>query len=125
MREKLDECERLGGDVNQRLRRYLAEINSLNQDVGRLLRRIDELGLREKTLVVFSSDHGPAPCRWKLITAGRKHTEIQLFDLSTDRGEQRNVFSKSPEIAQDLRAKINAWNATLPKEYVHARSNED
>ena len=45
------------------MRAYLADIFSLDEDVGRLLKRLDELGLRENTIVVFSSDQGAAPIR--------------------------------------------------------------
>jgi len=37
---------------------YLAAIETLDQSVGRLLRRLDELKLRDNTLVVFLSDNG-------------------------------------------------------------------
>lgn len=37
---------------------YAAMISDLDSYVGRVLHRLDELGLREKTLVVFSSDNG-------------------------------------------------------------------
>ncbi len=37
------------------------DVYSLDLQVGRLLRKIDELGLRDNTIVVFSSDQGPAP----------------------------------------------------------------
>jgi arylsulfatase A-like enzyme len=37
---------------------YAAMITRLDREVGRVLAALDELGLRERTLVVFSSDHG-------------------------------------------------------------------
>ena len=37
---------------------YFGEISHLDAAVGRLLSKLDELGLRENTLVVFTSDHG-------------------------------------------------------------------
>ena len=38
--------------------RYLGEVTLLDSQVGRLLGKIDELGLTEDTLILFSSDHG-------------------------------------------------------------------
>ena len=38
--------------------RYLGEIALLDAQVGRLLGALDEAGLRENTLVIYSSDHG-------------------------------------------------------------------
>lgn len=37
---------------------YFAMISQIDAQVGRLLSTLDELGLRENTLVVFTSDHG-------------------------------------------------------------------
>lgn len=38
---------------------YYASVTDLDVQVGRLVKRIDELGLRENTYIVFSSDNGP------------------------------------------------------------------
>jgi N-acetylgalactosamine-6-sulfatase len=40
---------------------YSAVVTDMDKHVGRLLDRLDELGLSANTLVVFSSDNGPAP----------------------------------------------------------------
>lgn len=61
MREKFAQVRGLGGDVDAAMRNYLGDVSSLDDDIGRLLAVVDDLGLREHTLVVFSSDHGPAP----------------------------------------------------------------
>jgi N-acetylgalactosamine-6-sulfatase len=58
MRAKFDEVRQAGGDVDDALRRYLADVESLDDIVGRLLKRLDELGLRDNTIVVFSTDQG-------------------------------------------------------------------
>ncbi len=38
---------------------YAAMVTRLDRDIGRLLALVDEFGLREKTIVVFTSDNGP------------------------------------------------------------------
>lgn len=38
---------------------YAAMITRLDREIGRLLAMVDEFGLREKTIVVFTSDNGP------------------------------------------------------------------
>ena len=63
MREKFAMCKARGGDVSEHMRRHLADIYSMDEDIGRLLKRLDELGLRENTIVAFSSDQGPADIR--------------------------------------------------------------
>ena len=43
---------------NESLRGYYAAVTAMDAGVGRLLDRLDELGLSESTLVVFTSDNG-------------------------------------------------------------------
>lgn len=239
LREKFALVRKLGGDPVERLRSFLADVKSLDDEVGRLLRRLDELGLRENTIVVFSSDQGPAPLRdpseskkkagandtgdvrlnamgavgpfrgskhtqfeggvripfivrwpgqvkaarvdvqsvlsgadwlptlcaitgvkiaaadfdgedaspawrgaafsrtkpllwktsslkspaairdgqWKLHFPGSKRDDLALYDLATDPGEATNLIAKHPDIVKRLTAKIESWQATLPKEY--------
>ena len=40
------------------LKGYFAAITALDLNVGRILERLAELGIRENTLIVFSSDNG-------------------------------------------------------------------
>lgn len=47
---------------------YRAVITSIDKQVGRLLNKLEELGIAENTLVVFSSDNGPSPV-WGIDTA--------------------------------------------------------
>ncbi|HEY2414505.1 MAG TPA: sulfatase-like hydrolase/transferase [Pirellulaceae bacterium] len=63
LREKFALVKQLGGDVNDHFRRYLADVYSMDEDIGRLLKRIDDLGLKDNTIVVFSADQGAAPLR--------------------------------------------------------------
>jgi N-acetylgalactosamine-6-sulfatase len=237
MREKFANCKKQGGDVSQHMRTYLAEVKSLDENVGRLLKRLDELGLREDTIVVFSSDQGPAHIRdggggdlrlnamgfagpfrggkhnqyeggvripfivrwpghvpagrtdeksvlsgadwlptlcaltgakinaadfdgedasvawlgrdfvrtkpllwktsapqtpgtiregkWKLHYPNSKRTELELYDVITDPGEQHTLVKEHPDIVKRLSAKLEAWQATLPKRYDKTDTKED
>lgn len=58
---KFDQCVKIGGDLNQSMRQYLGDVYQIDRNVARILKTLDELGLRENTIVVFYSDHGPAP----------------------------------------------------------------
>ncbi|MEM8913896.1 MAG: sulfatase-like hydrolase/transferase [Planctomycetota bacterium] len=69
MQHKFDECEQIGGSIDAGMREYLAEVHALDSHVQRVLQTIDEMGLRDNTIVVFSSDHGPAPV---LLVGGKK-----------------------------------------------------
>ena len=58
MHDKFNDVRQAGGDVDDAMRRYLADVESLDDSVGRLLKRLDELGLSKNTIVVFSTDQG-------------------------------------------------------------------
>ena len=44
--------------VKQLYREYYASVSSVDRNVGRLLTKLDEWGLTERTVVIFTSDHG-------------------------------------------------------------------
>lgn len=45
-------------DVRQRMRDYLSSVTCVDRNVGRLLALLDQRGLADSTVVVFTSDHG-------------------------------------------------------------------
>ena len=62
----------------------LAMMENLDANVGRVLQRLDELKLREDTIVIYFSDNGPNGSRWNGGMKGVKG--------STDEGGVRSVF---------------------------------
>ena len=59
--DKFDVCRNEWGlSVNACMKNYLADLWSLDAAIGRLLKKLDQLGLSENTIVVFASDQGPA-----------------------------------------------------------------
>ena len=58
--ERFDTAEKLGGNLAIGMRKYLGDVYSLDAQIGRLLKKVDDLGLRENTIIVFSSDQGPS-----------------------------------------------------------------
>ena len=48
---------------SQTAKNYAAMVTMLDRDVGKIVALVDRLGLREKTLIVFTSDNGP----WGLL----------------------------------------------------------
>ncbi|MGH9837525.1 MAG: sulfatase family protein [Blastocatellia bacterium] len=44
--------------VKQLTREYYASVHSVDRNLGRLLARLEELGLADKTIILFTSDHG-------------------------------------------------------------------
>ncbi len=59
------------------LEAYYASISYMDAQVGRILDTLDELGLRENTIVIFSSDHG------YLLGEHHKFQKQHLFEEST------------------------------------------
>ena len=58
---KFDICrDEWGLSVDDCMKNYLADVWSLDAATGRLLKKLDQLGLSENTIVVFTSDQGPA-----------------------------------------------------------------
>src|SRR5207253_3487939 len=60
----------------------LAMCENLDRNVGRILRKLDELNLTENTIVLFFCDNGPNSARWNGGMKGRKG--------STDEGGVRS-----------------------------------
>ena len=59
------------------LEAYYASISYMDEQVGRVLEALDELGLRKNTIVIFSSDHG------YLLGHHHKFQKQHLFEEST------------------------------------------
>ncbi|TWU58382.1 sulfatase family protein [Rubripirellula reticaptiva] len=238
MYDKFNAVRKAGGDVDDAMRCYLADVQSLDDNVGRLLKRLDELGLRENTIVVFNSDQGadmtkaslgglrfnqmgfngpvrggkhthweggvrvpwivrwpghvPAgrtdktsvlsgvdwlptlcaitgikinankfdgedvsaawlgqgphlrakPLLWKTSSPGsesyiregqwklrhptrRNGGEVELYNIAADPAESSNVADQHPDIVKTLSAKVQTWVASLPKDYVKTKDQED
>ncbi len=66
----------------QHIRAALAMCENIDWNVGRLLAKLDALGLRDDTIVVYFSDNGPNGFRWNGGMKGRKG--------STDEGGVRS-----------------------------------
>jgi arylsulfatase A-like enzyme len=49
---------------------------------------------------------------WKLVEQLEDHS-IELFDLSTDSGETKNLVADQPKIAQELTEQLHAWQKRI------------
>ncbi len=71
-----------GGGTDGHARAALAMCENIDWNVGRLLAKLDELGIADNTIVVYFSDNGPNGVRWNGDMRGRKG--------STDEGGVRS-----------------------------------
>ncbi|MDD7985020.1 arylsulfatase [Lentisphaera marina] len=58
--------------VNNHLKAALAMCENIDYNVGRLLKKLDDLNLSEDTIVLYMSDNGPNGDRWNGGMRGRK-----------------------------------------------------
>ena len=63
MQKKFDQSFAIDEDLDESMRQYLGDVYQIDLNVGRLLKALDDLGIANNTIVVFSSDHGPAPVK--------------------------------------------------------------
>ncbi len=91
MQHKFDECLKIGGDLDESMRQYLGDVYQIDLNVGRVLKVIDKLGLRDNTIVVFSSDHGPAPVILRKKGA-RKYSNNMLGYAGKFRGGKHSLY---------------------------------
>lgn len=90
MQHKFEECLQIGGDLDESMRQYLGDVYQVDRNVDRLLKTLDELGLRDNTIVVFSSDHGPAPVLTK--KGARKYSNNMLGYAAEFRGGKHSQY---------------------------------
>lgn len=84
MQHKFDESEQIDADLDTSMRQYLGDVYQIDLNVQRVLQTIDDLGLRNNTIVVFSSDHGPAP-----VVLGKKGVREYSKNMLGYAGEYR------------------------------------
>jgi uncharacterized sulfatase len=77
--------------VKQWYRDYYASVHAIDRNLGRILGKLDELKLRERTIVVFTSDHG-----YMLGHHGLRHKGNAHWYIGGARGPKRpNMFEES------------------------------
>ena len=98
---------RANRNLPTRLHKYMSMIANMDWNIGRLLRVIDELGIAENTLILFTSDNGPeinagsggpfqggkrvlmeggirVPAIWQWKGTIPANTSTSIFGMSTD-----------------------------------------
>ncbi|PRY20862.1 arylsulfatase A-like enzyme [Aliiruegeria haliotis] len=65
-------------DLKKDMATYYGMMSFLDREVGRILNRLDELGIADNTLVVFTTDHGHFLGQHGLVAKGPFHYEDML-----------------------------------------------
>jgi arylsulfatase A-like enzyme len=65
---------------------YAAQVTRMDAEIGRLIQALDETGLRERTLVVFTSDHGAT------FESGNQGTSAYHDSNRPFRGQKRTLW---------------------------------
>ena len=73
----LPDPEQASDEVLDRLARSYAMISNIDDNIGRLMARLDAMGLAENTIVVFLDDNGPDRDRYNAELRGRKGSTLE------------------------------------------------
>jgi arylsulfatase A-like enzyme len=68
------------GDGPPPQQRFRAVLRELDRQVGRLVAAVRELGLEERTLIVFAGDNGPEPSFNRVRTGGLRGMKWSLYE---------------------------------------------
>jgi arylsulfatase A-like enzyme len=60
---------------------------------------------------------------WKLTEFFEKG-DFELYNLSEDPGETRNLYEEKPKIAEELRADLSAWRTAIKADIPTERNPE-
>ena len=75
--DNLLELKKSGEDIDLGMRKHLGDLSHLDEQVARLLQVLDELGMADDTIIIFTSDNGPHGVGSAGIFRGAKHS---LYD---------------------------------------------
>ncbi|MEM9478151.1 MAG: sulfatase-like hydrolase/transferase [Verrucomicrobiota bacterium] len=117
MQKKFDECEKIGGDLDASMRQYLADVWTIDRNVDRLLAKLDELNLRENTIVVFTSDHGPAPVLLGSKKESKEFSENMLGYAGEFRGGKHDSYEGGVRVPFIIR-----WPGQVKADYTDTTS---
>lgn len=98
-------------------REYLASVHSVDRNLGRILEALDAQGLRDNTLIIFTSDHG-----YNLTHHGIWHKGNGWWLLKSSRATRTNLWDTSVRAPAILR-----WPAGIAAgtTVTHTTSNLD
>jgi arylsulfatase A-like enzyme len=118
MQKKFADCETYGVDINEAMRNYLADVYALDLSVKNILDVLDELGLSENTIVVFTSDQGPADIKmnddvYNRVMPFKDNARNMIGYAGQFRGGKHNLFEGGLRVPFIIR-----WPGKVKADYV-------
>jgi len=92
--------------VKRMTREYLASVASVDRNVGRILKQLDQTGLSENTIVIYSSDHGYSMGHNGIWHKGNGHwvlTEPPPAEENVPKGQRPNMYDNSIRVPTMVR----------------------
>jgi uncharacterized sulfatase len=92
--------------VKRMTREYLASVRSVDRNLGRLLKLLDDLQLTGNTIVIFSSDHGYSMGHNGIWHKGNGHWVLKMPPPATKnipRGQRPNMYDNSVKVPTMVR----------------------
>jgi arylsulfatase A-like enzyme len=77
------------GDIDKAMQAYCADVTAMDRALGRLFDFLEREGLKENTLVVFSSDNGPGPLATQVISESVVERYEEMPDLLNNVGSAK------------------------------------
>ncbi len=76
--------------VKSRMKEYLASVSGIDRNVGKILKRLEELHLSENTIVIFTSDHG-----YNMGHNGIEHKGNGIWITKSNHPASKNIAENS------------------------------
>ena len=104
--DKLDMPPYLAGlpEVRKEFVRYLAEIGELDRQVGELMRMLEETGVEDNTLVLFTSEQGAQwpSCKWTNWNTGVHTAMVVRWPGKTATGKRTDAMVQYEDVLPTL-----------------------
>ncbi len=97
--------------VKRMTREYLASVHSVDRNIGRVLTKLEDMGIADDTIIVFSSDNG-----FNIGHNGIWHKGNGWWILTDNRGNRPNLYDNSLRVPCMIR-----WPGKLPSGQVNSR----
>ncbi|MGK0184901.1 MAG: choline-sulfatase [Verrucomicrobiales bacterium] len=92
--------------VKKMTREYLASVRGVDRNLGRVLEKLDALGISDNTVVVFTSDHGYSMGHNGIWHKGNGHWVLKSPPAATThipKGQRPNLFDLSIRVPSAVR----------------------